>query len=114
MQISKKRQFILFSLLICLGLLSSGLIVTFSLATGLNLMDAAVIDKSSPFFPLAVALSIGISGLSAGYAISKVGPAAISASVESNKSFITSILMAGMAEAIAIYGLITALLLLVM
>lgn len=89
-------------------------IITVSLGYGFHLTQATAIDKSSIFFPFAVALCVMVSGAASAYAIARVGTAAISASVESEKSFTISLLIVSMAEAIAIYGLIVALLLLIL
>jgi V/A-type H+-transporting ATPase subunit K len=56
-------------------------------------------------------LSIGLSALGAGLAISAVGSAAISALAEKPDTFFRSFLIVALAEALAIYGLIMGILL---
>ena len=56
-------------------------------------------------------LSIGLSALGAGLAISAVGGAAISALAEKPDTFFRSFLIVALAEALAIYGLIMGILL---
>ena len=60
---------------------------------------------------LSAALSIGISAIAAGLAISSVGNAAISALAEKPETFFRSFLIVALAEALAIYGLILGILL---
>jgi len=59
---------------------------------------------------LAAAMAVGLSGIGAAYAIAKVGVAASGAIVENPKLFGNTILYVAFAEAIAIYGLLVALL----
>ncbi|MHA1144199.1 MAG: ATP synthase subunit C [Candidatus Helarchaeota archaeon] len=114
MQIKTRKAFVIISLLVLLVMVTNALLISVSVAYSVHLSQATVIDKSGPFFPIAVALCVGLSGIGAGYAMSKIGAAAISASVESEKSFTISLLIVSMAEAIAIYGLIVALLLIIL
>lgn len=58
---------------------------------------------------LAACLAVGLSGFAAAYAIAKVGTAAAGAIVENPKLFGNTILYVAFAEAIAIYGLLVAL-----
>jgi V/A-type H+-transporting ATPase subunit K len=60
---------------------------------------------------ISAALSIGISAIAAGLAISSVGSAAISALAEKPETFFRSFLIVALAEALAIYGLILGILL---
>lgn len=70
---------------------------------------------SGPFdrigIAIAAALAVGLAAASAGYAISSVGSAAISALAEKPDTFFKSFLVVVLAEALAIYGLIMAILL---
>ena len=61
--------------------------------------------------PLAIALSVGVSCISAGYAVGRVGSAAIGAISEKPELFGRSLIFVGLAEGIAIYGLLIAILL---
>lgn len=59
---------------------------------------------------LAAGLAVGLSGIGAAFAIAKVGVAASGAIVENPKLFGNTILYVAFAEAIAIYGLLVAIL----
>jgi V/A-type H+-transporting ATPase subunit K len=61
---------------------------------------------------LAAALSIGLSGLGAGYAIAAAGSASIGAIAEKPELFGKTMIYVAFAEAIAIYGLLISLILL--
>lgn len=60
---------------------------------------------------IAIALSIAASCLGAGYAVGKVGAAALGAVVEHPEMMGRSLIFVGLAEGIAIYGLIVAVML---
>ena len=61
---------------------------------------------------LAAALAVGISGIASGIAVSNSACAAIGALTENEGSFGKSIVFVGMAEGIAIYGLLIAIVIL--
>lgn len=61
---------------------------------------------------LAAALSAGLSSLGAGYAVASVGSAAIGALTEKPELLGRVLIFVGLAEGIAIYGLIVAILIL--
>ena len=56
--------------------------------------------------PLAIAIVVGVSCLAAGLAVGRVGSAAIGAVSERPEMFGRSLVFVGLAEGIAIYGLI--------
>jgi len=60
---------------------------------------------------IAIAVSIGLSCLGAGYAVGKVGAAAIGAASEKPELLTRSLIFVALAEGIAIYGLLMAILL---
>lgn len=60
----------------------------------------------------AAALSTGLSSLAAGFAVAKVGAAAIGALAEKPELFGRLLIFVGLAEGIAIYGLIMSILIL--
>jgi V/A-type H+-transporting ATPase subunit K len=72
-------------------------------------------DTSGPYDRVAIAISaglaVGLASLAAGMAISSAGTAAISALAEKPETFFRSFLVVALAEALAIYGLIVAILL---
>ena len=57
---------------------------------------------------LAMALSVSICSVAAGYAVGKIGVAAIASASERPEVFGKTIIFAGLAEGIAIYGLLVA------
>ncbi|MBF0417709.1 MAG: H+transporting two-sector ATPase C subunit [Magnetococcales bacterium] len=61
---------------------------------------------------LAAALATGISALAAGYAVANVGAAAIGAITEKPELMGRMLILVGLAEGIAIYGLIVSILIL--
>jgi V/A-type H+/Na+-transporting ATPase subunit K len=61
---------------------------------------------------LAAALATGLAALGAGYAVAKVGTAAIGALAEKPELFGRLLIFVGLAEGIAIYGLIVSILVL--
>jgi V/A-type H+/Na+-transporting ATPase subunit K len=61
---------------------------------------------------LAAALATGLSALGAGFAVAKVGTAAIGALAEKPELFGRLLIFVGLAEGIAIYGLIVSILIL--
>lgn len=61
---------------------------------------------------LAAALATGLSALASGYAVASVGAAAVGATAESPDMFGRLLIFVGLAEGIAIYGLIISILIL--
>ncbi len=61
---------------------------------------------------LGAALSTGLAALAAGYAVARVGSAAVGAIAEKPELFGRALVLVGLAEGIAIYGLIVSILIL--
>lgn len=59
----------------------------------------------------AAALAVGLTGVGAGYALAKSGTAAISLLAEKPETFFKAFLVVTLSEAVAIYGLVIAILL---
>jgi len=59
----------------------------------------------------AAALAVGLTGVGAGYALAKSGAAAISSLAEKPETFFKAFLVVTLSEAVAIYGLVIAILL---
>ncbi len=74
------------------------------MASGVN----AAAAETNPYAPLAAALSTGLATIGAGIAVSNTGAAAIGAIAEKPESFGRALIFVGLAEGIAIYGLIIA------
>ncbi len=78
------------------------------MAVGLSQATAS----SDPYVTLAAAISTGLACVGAGIAVSSTGAAAIGAIAEKPEAFGRSLIFVGLAEGIAIYGLIIAFLVL--
>jgi V/A-type H+-transporting ATPase subunit K len=74
--------------------------------------SASVIGDAFGLGLLAAALSTGLAALGAGYAVAKVGAAAVGALAEKPELFGRLLIFVGLAEGIAIYGLIVSILVL--
>jgi V/A-type H+/Na+-transporting ATPase subunit K len=95
---------------VIVGLMATGLGVVWlfspsaAMAAGL-LQEGAVAD---PYASLAAAISTGVACLGAGIAVASSGAAAVGAIAEKPESFGRALIFVGLAEGIAIYGLIIA------
>jgi len=78
------------------------------LAAGLQ----AAATGGDPYATLAAAISTGLATIGAGIAVSSTGAAAVGAIAEKPESFGRALIFVGLAEGIAIYGLIIAFLVL--
>ena len=74
--------------------------------------DDTQADNSKGMTMIAAGLAVGLAGLGGGIAVGSGAPAAIAATSEDPKSFAISMLFVALGEAIAIYGLVIALLML--
>lgn len=78
------------------------------LAAG-HAQEASVAD---PYLTLAAALSTGLACIGAGLAVGNAGAAAIGATAEKPESFGRALIFVGLAEGVAIYGLVISFLIL--
>jgi V/A-type H+/Na+-transporting ATPase subunit K len=91
-----------------LGLMAVGIGImwlfspTPAMASGIHAQAA----NTDPYTTLAAALSTGLATIGAGIAVSNTGAAAIGAIAEKPESFGRALIFVGLAEGIAIYGLI--------
>ena len=65
-------------------------------------------NDGNVYAPLAAAISVGTGSVGAGYAVSTVGSAAMGALAEKPEVFGRALIFVGLAEGVAIYGLIIA------
>ncbi len=72
--------------------------------------DDTQADNSKGMTMIAAGLAVGLAGIGSGIAVGSGAPAAIAATSEDPKSFAKSMLFVALGEAIAIYGLVIALL----
>ncbi|KAJ3091115.1 H(+)-transporting V0 sector ATPase subunit c [Quaeritorhiza haematococci] len=84
-----------------------GLVVSVLLSSGL----AQKMTLYASFIQLGAGLSVGLSGLAAGFAIGVVGDAGVRGSAQQPKLFVGMILILIFAEVLGLYGLIVALIL---
>ena len=95
------------------GLMAAGVgfVWLFSPAT-VQAAGLAATTSSDPYVTLAAAISTGLAAIGAGVAVSSTGAAAVGAIAEKPESFGRALIFVGLAEGIAIYGLIIAFLVL--
>ena len=96
-----------------LGLLVAGIGVVWLLSPSTAMaagQDAAA--ASDPYVTLAAALSTGLAAIGAGWAVNSTGAAAVGTIAEKPESFGRALIFVGLAEGIAIYGLIISFMLL--
>ncbi len=91
---------------------SVGLVWLFSPATVMAVGSSAQAAASDPYASLAASIATGLATVGAGIAVSSTGAAAIGSIAEKPETFGRAIIFVGLAEGIAIYGLIIAFLLL--
>ncbi len=63
---------------------------------------------ANPYAPFAAAISVGLGSLGAAYAVATTGSAAVGAIAEKPEIFGRALIFVGLAEGVAIYGLIIA------
>jgi len=96
-----------------LGLLATGIGIVWLLSPS-TVMAAGqnAAAPSDPYVTLAAALSTGLAAIGAGWAVSSTGAAAVGTIAEKPESFGRALIFVGLAEGIAIYGLIISFMLL--
>jgi len=85
-----------------------GLVVALLISNGLNPDDYSLFKS---FVDMGAGLSVGLSGLAAGFAIGIVGDAGVRGTAQQPRLFVGMILILIFAEVLGLYGLIVALLL---
>ena len=92
-----------------LGLMMAGLgLVWFFAPDVVQAAGLAQETSGDPYASLAAALAVGIGSLGAAYAVSSTGSAAVGAIAEKPEVFGRALIFVGLAEGVAIYGLIIA------
>jgi V/A-type H+-transporting ATPase subunit K len=110
----KKRTAIFLFIFQFMLMLIFAVSAVFALSVPLAQQTAQAITNGSldrAAIAIAAGLAVGLTGLGAAKAIAASGTAAISALAEKPETFFRSFLVVALAEAIAIYGLIVAILL---
>jgi V/A-type H+-transporting ATPase subunit K len=97
-----------------LGLAATALLVSAppALAAATGASGPGIAAEAWSFGLLGAALATGLSSLGAGFAVAKVGTAAVGALAEKPELFGRLLIFVGLAEGIAIYGLIVSILIL--
>jgi V/A-type H+-transporting ATPase subunit K len=96
-----------FNLMLALMMVGLGLVWLFAP----HVVQAAGLTQeagSDPYKSLAAALAVGIGSIGAAYAVSTTGSAAVGAIAEKPEVFGRALIFVGLAEGVAIYGLIIA------
>ena len=101
-----------FNLVLALMIAALGLVWLFSPQTVMAATGAAAATTVDPYASLAAALATGLATISAGFAVSNTGAAALGAIAEKPETFGRALVFVGLAEGIGIYGLIVAVLIL--
>lgn len=96
-----------FNLVLALMMVGLGL-VWFSAPHVVQAAGVAQEMAADPYTPLAAALAVGVGSVSAAYAVSTTGSAAVGAIAEKPEVFGRALIFVGLAEGVAIYGLIIA------
>jgi V/A-type H+-transporting ATPase subunit K len=93
---------------IIVGLMALGVVIAWLASPSSVLAAGAVLQEAAtdPYARLAAALSTGLASIGAGIAVSGTGAAAVGAIAEKPEAFGRSLIFVGLAEGIAIYGLI--------
>jgi len=95
-----------------LGIVATTLLVLAPSAFAAGAPAAGLAPEAWSFGLLGAALATGMSSLGAGFAVAKVGTAAVGALAEKPELFGRLLIFVGLAEGIAIYGLIVSILVL--
>ncbi|MEO0294149.1 MAG: ATP synthase subunit C [candidate division WOR-3 bacterium] len=110
----KKFNVVFLTLALILGLTGFGLVLTPVSLFGQEGVSAQPVSRSYAGWAfLAAGLSISVSVLGAGIALSKIGSSAMAALAEKPEIMGAAIVFAGLAEGLSIWGLIVAVLILI-
>ena len=101
-----------FNLIVGLMAAGVGLVWLASPTTVMAAGASAAATTGDPYASLAAAIATGLATIGAGIAVSTTGAAAVGAIAEKPESFGRALIFVGLAEGIAIYGLIIAFLIL--
>jgi len=96
-----------FNLVLALMMVGLGLVWLFAP----HVVQAAGLAQEmggDPYTPFAAALAVGVGSIGAAYAVSTTGSAAVGAIAEKPEVFGRALIFVGLAEGVAIYGLIIA------
>ncbi len=108
-RVTKKLVLSLGSVNLLIALMVIGLGIVWFFAPGI-VMAAGLLQEPTgdPYTSLAAAIAVGLGSVSAGYAVSTTGSAAVGAIAEKPEVFGRALIFVGLSEGVAIYGLIIA------
>jgi len=95
-----------FNLVLALMVAGVGLVWLISPSTVLAAVPQTQQSAGDPYASLAAAIAVGAASLGAAYAVSSTGSAAVATIAEKPETFGRALIFVGLAEGIAIYGLI--------
>ncbi|MGQ9759635.1 MAG: ATP synthase subunit C [Candidatus Methanomethylicaceae archaeon] len=111
---SKKRTQLFWTLVLISTVIMASVSVMVVLAATSQPVTAEVTSTGSQdtsMLALSASIAVSLCGIAAGYALAKSGSAAISALAEKPETFFKAFLVVTLCEAVAIYGLVIAVLL---
>jgi V/A-type H+-transporting ATPase subunit K len=108
---ARKRLFIILAMAMPVIMLSIAMVAVSATVQAPIAQDATQTSLDIPMLAFSAALVMSLSALAAGYALAKSGTAAISALAEKPEQFFKAFLVVTLCEAIAIYGVVIAVLL---
>jgi V/A-type H+-transporting ATPase subunit K len=99
-----------FDIVVALMVVGLGLVLLFKpdVAYAAGLVQESETSVIDPYTPFAAALAVSVGSIGAAYAVSTTGSAAIGAIAEKPEVFGNALVFVGLAEGVAIYGLIIA------
>ena len=99
-----------FNVVVALMIISLGLVWLFnpSAAAAAGLAEGEEVVTSDPYRPFAAALAVSVGCISAAYAVSTTGSAAVGAIAEKPKIAAQALIFVGLAEGVALWGFIIA------
>jgi len=109
----KRVQFFWASVLVATIIMISvaGVVVRAAASQTASAEVTSTASQDVSMLALSSALAVGLCGIAAGYALAKSGSAAIAALAEKPETFFKAFLVVTLCEAVAIYGLVIAVLL---
>ncbi|MGC8936847.1 MAG: ATP synthase subunit C [Candidatus Methanomethylicaceae archaeon] len=110
---AKKRVRLFWALVLTTSavMISASVIVVTATASQITSEAPSTAPQDVAMLALSSALACGLCGIAAGYALAKSGSAAIAALAEKPETFFKAFLVVTLCEAVAIYGLVIAVLL---
>ncbi|MDD1775777.1 MAG: ATP synthase subunit C [Candidatus Methanomethylicus sp.] len=106
-----KRNFVILAIIMPVFLFASAMTLVSAAMPNPNVAVQPAQTADTSMIALGSALAVGLAGLGAGIALSKSGAAAIASLAEKPETFFKGFLVVVLCEAVAIYGVVIAILL---